>query len=384
MTINGDRTPRREWGLRLCVGLSSLLFAVLLIEVGVRTVEAPTIRQNEFVFYEYDEVLGWRNKAGSEGSFTIPDTTSYVRINSQGLRDREHNYRKPPGTFRIAFLGDSCTWGYGVNADERYVDVFARKIQQQTTRAVEVINLGTTGYGTDQEHLLLLKEGIKYQPDVVVLAYHNDLGEVWSSVAYSYPKPKFILQRDRSDTLVLTNVPVPRRNLEWSERFEVADRRRPLLGRLHAAVMRHLHSYRLLINRIDAIRAPTGAMDSTSKPAIDWDGTMQIIDRLLLKTKQDVEANGGTFVLLLIPDEHQVYRAGETREIDTVLAIAKQHDIPAVNLLPELQRIARQDPDLYFKIDTHFSVHGNTVVGNLVAAAFGRLGIPNQPATVPD
>ncbi|MBU1849701.1 MAG: hypothetical protein KKH40_03155, partial [Nanoarchaeota archaeon] len=36
----------------------------------------------------------------------------------------------------------------------------------------EVINLGVSGYGTDQELILLQKEGLKYNPDVVILGFY--------------------------------------------------------------------------------------------------------------------------------------------------------------------------------------------------------------------
>lgn len=40
-------------------------------------------RESEFVkFFEYDPLLGWKNKPGVAGQFYMPDSKSYVRINS--------------------------------------------------------------------------------------------------------------------------------------------------------------------------------------------------------------------------------------------------------------------------------------------------------------
>src|SRR3954469_3185924 len=57
-------------------------------------------------FYLPDSVIGSRLRPGAEG-WQRAEGVAYVKVNSQGLRDREHALAKPPGTVRIAILGDS-------------------------------------------------------------------------------------------------------------------------------------------------------------------------------------------------------------------------------------------------------------------------------------
>ena len=45
------------------------------------------------------------------------------RTNSMGMRDREYSQRKPPGTFRVALVGDSIGAGWGVNAEDRFESI---------------------------------------------------------------------------------------------------------------------------------------------------------------------------------------------------------------------------------------------------------------------
>ena len=99
-------------------------------------------------------------------------------INGQGFRDtREFTYEKPEGTLRVLVLGDSFTIGYEVGQDETYSAVLERYLRRGRPD-VEVINAGMSGSSTAEALILLEKEGIKYDPDVVVLGYYgNDLDD---------------------------------------------------------------------------------------------------------------------------------------------------------------------------------------------------------------
>jgi lysophospholipase L1-like esterase len=152
--------------------------------------------------YLYDEHLGWRN---------IPNwkATTFghsLTINSKGLRDREYPYQKPPGTMRILVLGDSYAWGYGVADNQVFSEVLEAKFEQ-TGSKIEVLNSGVSGWGTDQEYLFLVDEGIKYAPDLVVLAFFvlNDMDDNSHSMQYGLYKPVFL-----NLDLELANVPVPK------------------------------------------------------------------------------------------------------------------------------------------------------------------------------
>ncbi len=78
-------------------------FAFLLGEIGLRVlgISYP-------YFYIPDPITGYAHKPGAEGLWH-KEGNAYIRINSAGLRDREHDLKKHAGTFRIAVLGDSYT-----------------------------------------------------------------------------------------------------------------------------------------------------------------------------------------------------------------------------------------------------------------------------------
>lgn len=127
--------------------------------------------------------------------------------NSRGLRGaREFATPKPAGVFRIAFFGDSFTFGEGVGDDETFVHHVGRLLEPAAGPALEVLNFGIHGYGHDQM-LLYLRETLPlYQPDVVVLGYVSDDSLRNLTTFRDFAKPRFRL---RGGELVLEGAPVP-------------------------------------------------------------------------------------------------------------------------------------------------------------------------------
>jgi lysophospholipase L1-like esterase len=91
--------------------------------------------------------------------------------NSLGFRDVEHAVAKPPGVYRILVLGDSVAMGLHVDDSEAiFPRVLERTLDQRGLKA-EVINFAVSGYNTQQEVELLREKGLRYRPDLVLLAY---------------------------------------------------------------------------------------------------------------------------------------------------------------------------------------------------------------------
>ncbi len=98
-----------------------------------------------------------------------------VNINSQGIRDHEYTYTKPKGIFRILAIGDSFTLGWGVSEDLTFPKLLEQMFNQNSARKTEVINYGVGNYNTEQELAAFLIDGVKYQPDLILLGiYIND------------------------------------------------------------------------------------------------------------------------------------------------------------------------------------------------------------------
>ncbi len=100
-----------------------------------------------------------------------------VALNAIGQHDAEHDMPKPPGTFRVLCLGDSFTFGRGIEISDLYCHRLERLLESHLLRKndhtqVEAINFSAEGFSTARELLMLERRGgLEYQPDVLVLGY---------------------------------------------------------------------------------------------------------------------------------------------------------------------------------------------------------------------
>jgi len=171
--------PRIRRVLAAAVAITiSLLLAFAILEFGFARfyyTNDAELRQDEF-----DPDLGWRLKPG-EYTVKAPQAfmTHAVSINQMGLREAHTpllNSTSP--VRRVVVLGDSFTFGQGVDDATLFTTQLERRLnQRQAAIRYEVINAGVPGYGTGQELILtrwLMAGGVVGQVYVLNL-FTNDL-----------------------------------------------------------------------------------------------------------------------------------------------------------------------------------------------------------------
>jgi len=176
---------------RLLLVIASIILSLLAVEGAVRVYARVTKQERGMTS---DPELGWRPLPNVEKIGDIWGVSRPASTNSHGWRDRERTYAKRRGTLRAVAIGDSFTFGVGVDDGERFTDVLSAKMQQ-----LEVVNLGVAGYGPDQELRALELYGVEYQPDLVFLTIFlgNDLADIRYERLYSWPKPHYSLEGGR-------------------------------------------------------------------------------------------------------------------------------------------------------------------------------------------
>jgi hypothetical protein len=234
------------------------------LEVILRVVDLRELREGvseRSLSYQYDSELGWMPIPGSRSTVTNARAIQ-AQHNSLGLRDEEF---VPDARPTMMFLGDSFVWGLDAEAGERFSELLKPRLP-----TYKILAAGVSGFGTDQEYLLLQKLWPKVKPAIVVLIFctNNDREDNSSNIRYEgYQKPYFTTSPDGS--LVLQGQPVAKSRLQAiKEDWWV---RNSWLVRLGNAVYLKL--------RHPAMRVP--------------DPTEKLVDKI----RDFVEANGGKFLV---------------------------------------------------------------------------------------
>jgi lysophospholipase L1-like esterase len=189
LALQGAGTIRQA-ALNFGLMATSTLLTVLAGEMAVRLLLVPPPRVS-FRGHTGDrpvaatrDVLtipterGFRHNPNSEvvveNTPARPGVTVVYRTNSLGYRNRELG---PRGSARILFLGDSVTFGLGVNEDETFVRM-VEALARRDGKSWETVNAGVSGLGTNGEIAVFTETGLSTQPDVVVLGFYlNDFLE---------------------------------------------------------------------------------------------------------------------------------------------------------------------------------------------------------------
>jgi len=204
-TTSRPRRSRFRSLLRwLGIGLYVLGLLVLL-EIGARVTWYLIERSWGLVLPQdisrFDPIYGWSLVPGAHAVSKATGRPVHYDINAKGLRGPEVAYEKPEYMYRILFLGDSHTFGFGVPLNQQFPALIGGYFP-----GVDVVNMGVSGYGIDQELLQLTREGFRYHPNLVIayVPHYADLRHLRDTV-WGMGKPLYKLEDGK---LVLTNCPV--------------------------------------------------------------------------------------------------------------------------------------------------------------------------------
>ena len=352
-----------------------LLFAVIVVfffafEVVVRTMKISSGYDYPEGFFQNDELLDYVLTPDFEGEFVKQEFTTEIKTNSLGLMDVEYREKKE-NDFRILVLGDSFVWGgYGTTLNQTFVKIVERKLNDLSSKTnYQVINGGIPGYGTDQQLLLLTEKAYRLDPDLVILSFFvgND----------------FLNNLETNELTVIDGVTVS--NIP-GEKF---------IEKLRAFLLLNLHSYRIVekgainmfgdfiqkhisgIFQQEDYQAGLFLNPISKEMKIQYSLTGAILDKM----KTYLESSDIRFALLLIPLKYQVddglkeafvrnsYGIDEDFDFEIpqkeIIGWGFQNEVVVIDLLPQLKSL-NNDNDFYWKLNPHFNVEGNEVVGDIV------------------
>lgn len=243
-----------------------------------------------------------------------------VSTDARGLRAPLHDGDKATGAVRVATMGCSTTFGWGVADDESYparLEARARAAGHE----VEVINAGQPGHTSFQGRWLWETVVAATRPDVVLLGY---VVQDARKAAYT----------DRSQALLMQDQRFLKDHLLWRSRVYLG--LRALLGAV----------------QVRAKERPQGVDDHSGVHRVPLDEYTDNLRAIAL----DARARGATPVLFGYPLE----RAGYTEAHRAALArLGEALDAPVLDLQAEMTA-ASAEQELYFPADRgHANAAGN-------------------------
>jgi SGNH hydrolase-like domain, acetyltransferase AlgX len=386
----------------LLLACATLLALALALEGALRVFWPQHLPFFSGLFVE-DRAVGLRHAPQARGSMASETGRVPVRINSRGYRGREYPW-DAAGSFRILALGDSFTFGFGVEED----DAWPARLERSLARLhAEVINAALAGMGPDNEGRLLAADGPGLRPDLVLVGFFvgNDLLDV--------------LVGDRrmrlQDGMPTTDDEILQ---TWYRPLRPGSLGPPPPARspsslglpipFKSSLRQHSHAYRFLTGQIGRLRlawqvrgdAATPVPELTpfhqeafclrSYPA-EFDQAWTAAEAALLQMKSWCEAHGARLGVVAIPTRSQVdpeawaavrntYRLHD-EDFDRekpqriLAAFAAENGIPLIDLLPTLRAAHRSGGAVYFTRDTHWNPRGHAVAADEIGRRLGALGL---------
>ena len=372
------------WKLRLISLVFSLVAAVLICEIGFRV---AGISSPDFIMP--DEDRGFSLKPGAEG-WSRNEGEAFIRINSDGLRDRERTKEKPPNTFRIAVLGDSMIEALQVPLEQTSCAIIEDRLQHcpaLSGRKVEVINFGVSSYGTAQELLTLRHKVWDYSPDIVVLAFFtgNDVKDNSRSMAQD-PDLRAYFAYENGHL-------VPDMSFLQSERFKA---QQSLKGRFLIWLKEHSRIAQVVNHMRSALRAGREAKDQKIIDAFNqvyreptdpvWTEAWRATEGTILLMRDEVKQKGAKFLLATLSTDRQVYPDPSVRQQfagslgvkdfsypdQRIKALGEREGIEVVNLAPALADYAERNKVFLHGFGDqigfgHWNKEGNRLAGETLS-----------------
>ncbi len=293
-----------------------------------------------------------------------------IRTNSVGMRDRDHSWEKSSGVYRILVLGDSFMEANQVKFEDAFVSLLERQLGDVTGHSIEVINASVSGWGTDDELMYLMREGLRYRPDLVLvgMTLHNDVQDNQEEEFHVYTDG----------------------HLHEKSRPEIALEDFAFL-QMKEFLASHSHLYQVLLrakrfswvhqegNRLSSHVASLIKKQPTPEVVQAWDMTRH----LFRKMKVESLKQGANVAVFLIPlwvqvseerlkeflTEHQlsIEQIALEQPQSHMKAIGQEEQIEIVDLLPDFRRAEKEDPQrLYLLDDGHWTAEGHRLAARVV------------------
>lgn len=380
--------------------IGSVLTALLLAELLVRLLrldpEALPVRPTGIAVPALEPIA--RDYANTVDGQAVVE----VRTNRYALRDWEHPANE---AIRVLGLGDSFTFGFGVELEETYLSVAERALWRRAPPLdVGIHKLGMNGTSQYAQLVVLPHYLSAIDPKIVVLGFSEDT-DIDENLVQD-PLLERILRGERS--FEVSGAAARGALHKWSAlaRFFRARRLRDAAARDVAAFDRVIESWGA--NRPEFSELVRSGWQRRFIDAFGdkLDGEWQVTELLLDRMRSEIEARGARLVILRVPSRYAVDPVAWDRRVRDVCgddprtvatacgtldpehtakrlrSYAEAWHLPYVDPAPALKAAIARGEAVYFPLpEIHWNRVGHAHVGRVLAEALaGPLSLGESQA----
>lgn len=398
--------------------LVSLLVTVLIAEGGARALAYLTgddgqrrddwQSQTQGMFISHPS-RSYAHASSYHGRVRYRGERFSVDLNALGLRTDARHPQQPGATdYTILGLGDSQTFGWGVEARDCFLARLEQMLTNTTTVHARVLNAGVIGYGTDQEAGALLELGPVLRPNLVIVGFFaNDILDCalpkrivrYGLLMNDFPAlkridlgqlrhhPAFVRRDDRLAALLDDPAMPPARRPRTTSGTSLL-LRYSVLSRLMASRLDDDERLSAWLTQLHLLKEDRAAQYQRltllefgvflhTWPDLYTNGWERVQDSLLRMADQ-AKAVGAELLVLNIPYPFEVdeaiwhataqrYRFDE-RDFDVhrpsrlLSTLCQTHGIQYLDTLPTFTRAARAGDRLFFTRDAHLTARGHELI----------------------
>jgi hypothetical protein len=387
-------TKAKRFRTKLNLILFGLLIGVIIAELGLRAAGYSYPG-----FYMPDATRGHALIPGMEGWYR-KEGEAYVRINSDGQRDRERTKAKAADTIRIAVIGNSYAEAFQVPIEQAFWAIMEETLRGSGFAAgkqIEVLNFGVSGYGTATELLTLREHVWHYSPDMVLLAVttNNDVVDNSRELKKTDEVPYFVY---REGKLVLDD------SFRNSRAFRLRQSRLSRAGRWikdHSRLLQAINEAHrglkilLALSKSRLNKPPAEPTETTPDVSArseelgtdnvvyvepnnpSWNDAWRVSEGLILAIRDEVRARGAELIVVTLSNGPQVLPDPKATQdfmrrigiIDLfypdnrIRSFCVRENIPVITLAPEMQAYAEKNESFLHGFGSNLGNGNGTQLG---------------------
>lgn len=292
-----------------------------------------------------DYKLQYIPKAGLDRPFSNIEFRTEVRINSKNMRDREYSSEKPAGVRRIAAMGDSFVFGWGVEVEQTFSKLLERKLER-----TEVLNFGISGYSAESTLQWLRTRALDFDPDVVLFC------------VYGFPDPPELQPVEMLDGK-LYRAPYAKLSLK---------------DRTILFLIRHSRLFDLFLEAKYRFDSPEETEELAKAPA-ENEPQVQASLGLIDDLRGLAQAKGLQAVVVYIPAKYEVEDRGTDRDRALKEILEKKCRTGSLRFLDMTGPLKKYWKETghypYFRLDDHWNRWGHEAVAAELASFLKKEGL---------